>query len=68
MSYKEFQKFVRMVIASSGVDDVVLFNNNTEKGQYKAVLSSGVIIVGNATTFKVTVIWGTGHQAQRVIA
>ena len=67
MSYEVFQRKVNALIARVGGGVKVRFNNDTDKGKHYANCSDGTTIIGNESCLKVTVRWGSGHQAMATI-
>ena len=67
MSYQAFQVKVNALIARAGGGISVRFFNDTDKGRFFANFSDGTVIVGNPSSLKVTVKYGSGHQAMATI-
>jgi len=67
MSYEVFQHKVNALIARVGGGIKVRFNNDTDKGRFFANCSDGTTIIGRPSTLKVTVRYGSGHQAMATI-
>lgn len=63
MNFEAFKKICEGIAEKAGVDDVILFDEDEEKGKYTAVFSSGIRMSGNSKTTGITVRWGNGHQA-----
>ena len=66
MTYKEFQSKVNAIIGKTGGGIPVRFFNDTEKGSYTARCGD-ITIIGRPSGFKVTVRFGSGHQAMAAI-
>lgn len=60
MTYELFMKGITRLV--DGTDSKVDFRN--EDGKFIAKCSDGITIMGNSTSSKITVRWGSGHQAQ----
>lgn len=67
MSYEVFRRKVNALIAKTGGGVKVKFSADDDKGTHYANLSDGTTIIGNNTSFKVTVRWGSGHQGIVII-
>lgn len=67
MSYEIFQLKVNALIDRAGGGIRVHYNNDMDKGVYFAKCSDGTTISGNALSLKVTVRYGSGHQAMAAI-
>ncbi len=67
MEYKVFCDRVKSLIAKAGGGISVRFNNDTANGKFFANCSDGTTIIGNASSVKVTVRYGSGHQAMSTI-
>lgn len=67
MAYEVFQKRIKALIKRAGGGISVRFSNDADKGKYIANCSDGTTIVGNASSLKVTVLYGSGHQAMATI-
>lgn len=63
MSYDKFKEIVNKIADKAEVDDIIVFNEDTETGKYSARFSSGIRMFGNSSSKGITVRWGTGHQA-----
>lgn len=63
MSYEVFQRRVNALIDRAGGGIKVRFSEDDEKGRYFAKCSDGTTIIGNPSSIKVTVRFGSGHQA-----
>ena len=64
MSFKEFKNKIAGLIERSGEETEVKFNN--ENGRYSAHCDNGVRFFASPKKLKITVVWGSGHQAQFV--
>ena len=67
MSYEVFERKVNALIKKAGGKITVLFHNDTDKGKFFANCSDGTTIIGNPKSLKVTVRFGSGHQAMATI-
>lgn len=67
MSFDSFKQKVTALIHRAGGDIGVRFNNDTDKGRYFANCSDGTTIIGCPSSLKVTVRFGSGHQAMATI-
>ena len=67
MTYEVFQKKVLSLLAKSGIDTKVRFHDDHDKGRFFANCAEGVTIIGNPSSLKVTVRFGSGHQAMAEI-
>jgi hypothetical protein len=67
MGYDDFQKGIANLIQRAGGNIRVRFFNDTEKGKYIAKFSDGTTVVGRPSSLKVTVSYGSGHQAMTTI-
>ena len=66
MSYEAFKQRVNALIARvEGVG--VEFDNDQDAGKYLAFCSDGTTIIGCKSMLKVTVLFGSGHQAMATI-
>lgn len=63
MSYDLFKNKVAALIRRSGEYTKVCFSTDHDTGKHRARFPDGTIIVGNSICHKVTVLWGSGHQA-----
>lgn len=63
MSYESFKAKVQILLSRIGQSSSVQFSNDEEKGKYSAKCSDNVTIIGNSSSLKVTVKWGSGHTA-----
>lgn len=67
MSYEVFRRKVNALVNRAGGNITVRFHNDTEKGRFFANCSDGTTIIGNPTSLKVSVRFGSGHQAVAAI-
>lgn len=67
MSYEVFERKVNALIQKAGGDIAVRFHNDTDKGKFFANCSDGTTIIGNRDSLKVTVQFGSKHQAMAAI-
>ncbi len=67
MGYDVFQRKVNALIVKAGGKIKVKFSCDTDKGQFFANCSDGTTIIGNRSSLKVTVRFGSGHQAMTAI-
>ncbi len=67
MSYEVFRRKVNALIAKAGGNIRVRFSSDTDKGRFYANCSDGTTIIGNPGRLKVTVRFGSGHQAMTAI-
>ncbi len=67
MSFDSFKQKVTALIVRAGGDIGVRFSNDTEKGRFSANCSDGTTIIGSPSSLKVTVRFGSGHQAMATI-
>lgn len=67
MSYDVFRRKVNALISRAGGGISVRFHNDAEKGKFFANCSDGTTIIGNSSSLKVTVRYGSGHQAMASI-
>lgn len=67
MSYEVFRRKVNALINRVGGNISVRFHNDAEKGRFFANCSDGTTIIGNPSSLKVTVRYGSGHQAMAAI-
>ena len=65
MSFDMFKSAVLRIAQSAGVS--VDFSTNEDTGKHIAKCSDGTTIIGNPTSMKVTVKWGSGHTAMATI-
>ena len=62
MSYERFKAHINGLIAKAGGSIAVRFNH-TDDGRHFANCSDGTVIIGNSRSLKLTVRYGSGHQA-----
>lgn len=67
MSYEVFRRKVNALISRTGGNISVRFHNDADKGRFFANCSDGTTIIGNPSSLKVTVRYGSGHQAMAAI-
>lgn len=67
MSYESFKAKVNALIKRSKQRLSVDFSSDEEKGQFFANCSDGTTLIGNASSLKVTVKWGSGHTSMATI-
>lgn len=67
MSYDVFQRKVNALIVKAGGKITVKFSHDADKGKFFANCSDGTTIIGNQSSLKVTVRFGSGHQAMTAI-
>lgn len=67
MSYEVFKRRVNALIDRAGGGITVCFNNDTDKGRFFANCSDGTTIIGRPSGLKITVRYGSGHQAMATI-
>lgn len=67
MSYEVFRRKVNALVVRAGGGITVRFHNDTEKGRFFANCSDGTTIIGNPASLKVSVRFGSGHQAVAAI-
>lgn len=65
MSFEVFQKSINDIIHKAGGGISADFR--TEDGKHTARLSDGTTITGNLSSLKVSVKWGSGHQAMATL-
>ena len=63
MSFTVFQSKVNALIRRAGGGIKVRFEHDTDKGRFCANCSDGTMIIGNPTSLRVTVNFGSGHTA-----
>lgn len=63
LTYEGFQIKVTALVGRAGGDISVRFFNDTDNGKFFANCSDGTTIIGNSSSVKVTVRFGSGHQA-----
>lgn len=67
MSYEVFQRKVNALINRAGGGVGVHFRNDADEGKFIANFSDGTNIIGRPSSLKVTVRFGSGHQAMAII-
>ena len=67
MAFDVFQNKVKALIERAGGGISVKFYNDKEIGKFFARCSDGTTIIGNPTSLKVTVRYGSGHQHMATI-
>ena len=67
MKYEDFQKYVMSILKRSRSGLLVKFKTDEEKGKHYANFSDGTLIVGNLSSLKLTVKWGSGHTAMATV-
>ena len=67
MSYEVFKNKVTAMINRAGSGLKVRFSTDEEIGKHYASCSDGTTIIGNSSSLKVTVKWGSGHTALATI-
>lgn len=67
MGYEVFRRRVNALIERAGGGIDVDFYEDTDKGRFLANCSDGTTIVGIPSSLKVTVKFGSGHQAMAAI-
>lgn len=67
MSYEVFKRRVNALINRAGGGINVRFSNDTDEGRFFANCSDGTTIIGCSSGLKVTVRYGSGHQAMATI-
>ena len=61
MTYERFcEKITALLQRVGGIS--AEFVNDTEAGKYLARCSDGTMLIGNSTSLKLTIRYGTGHQ------
>ena len=65
--YELFQHRVSRLLKKAGGGISAEFSADEEKGKYFARCSDGTTIIGRPSSLKVTVLFGSGHQAMAVI-
>lgn len=63
MPYENFMARVIDTVVKAGGNLSVRFKNDTEHGRFFANISDGTTIIGRPDCLKVTVRFGSGHQA-----
>ena len=67
MSYEVFRRKVKALIQKAGGHIDVRFSSDPDKGKFFANCSDGTTIIGNSTSLRVAVRWGSGHQSVAAI-
>lgn len=67
MSYEVFRRKVNALIGRAGGGISVRFSKDADTGRFFARCSDGTTIIGNPSTLKVTVRYGSGHQMMAAI-
>lgn len=67
MDWEVFCQKVRARVDMSGTGMNVRFYNDLERGRFLARCQDGTTIIGNPSSLKVTVRFGSGHQAMAEI-
>lgn len=67
MSFEDFTELVKALIAKAGSNIKVDFSTDPDQGKYIAKCDGGVIITGHSTGLKLSVRWGSGHQAMTAV-
>ena len=67
MSYEVFKRKVNALINRADAGIKVRFHHDAEHGRFFAKFSDGTTIIGNSSAMKVTVRFGSGHQAMAAI-
>ena len=62
MSYEHFKARINQLVAKAGGGITVRFNH-ADDGRHFANCSDGTVIIGNSRSLKLTVRYGSGHQA-----
>ena len=63
MCFVEFQKRINKIIERAGGGITVRYKVDREKGRHFAFCSDGSTIIGNTSSLKVAVRWGSDHAA-----
>lgn len=63
MSMKAFEGAVSAILAKAKIQGKVWFKHDTDKGMYTAYCPGNIRITANSVNTKLTVRWGSGHQA-----
>lgn len=63
MSMKAFEGAVSDILAAAKIKGNVRFVNDTDKGLYIAYCPGNIRISANPVSTKLSVRWGSGHQA-----
>lgn len=67
MKYYSFRKKVIALIERAKMPASTNVKFSEEDGKYYARISDGTTIIGNSESLKVSVCWGSGHQALATI-
>lgn len=67
MTYKLFQKKINTIVKRADAHIKVRFSEDSEKGRFFADCSDGTRITGCSRISKITVRFGSGHQAMIAI-
>lgn len=67
MSYEVFRRKVNALIQRTDSSIKVKFHHDADLGRFFANCSDGTTIIGNSSAMKVTVRFGSGHQAMAAI-
>lgn len=67
MTFERFKTHINGFIAKAGGGITVRFNH-TDDGRHFANCSDGTVITGNSHSLKLTVRYGSGHQAMTEVA
>ena len=67
MSYERFKAHINGLISKAGGGITVRFKH-TEDGKHYANCSDGTVITGNSSSLKLTVRYGSGHQAMAEVS
>ncbi len=67
MSYAVFCRKIGDLVKRSGFSVTVRLRKDADDGRYIARFSDGTTIIGNGISKKVTVRFGSGHQAMAEI-
>jgi len=67
MTFEGFEAKVNALIKRAGNGIEVRFSRDTESGRYFAHCSDGTTIIGHSAALRVTVRFGSGHQAMAAI-
>lgn len=65
MSFEAFKARVKRIL--SKVNMSAIFTQDEYNGKYIAICNDGTQIIGNSVSMKVTVKFGSGHQAMAAI-
>ena len=67
MNYEGFMSKVVDIVVRAGGGLNVRFSNDREHGKFLALVSDGTMIIGRPNCLKITVRFGSGHQAMAEI-